>query len=139
MSLYFVVIIICTYMTKVLSHVLYAYLGNDRLNDTIQARLVNGQGAHEGRVEILYAGVWGAICNDLFNLTAANVVCRQLGYPDAVRVTSSFGSDSAQIWLDDVQCTGNEASIDQCSHNGFNIYDCNFWTDQIGVECIGQF
>ena len=126
-------------MTKLLSHVLYTYLGNDTLNDTIQVRLVNGQDAHVGRVEVYYAGEWGAICNDLFNLTAANVVCKQLGYPGAVRVASNFGSDSAQIWLDDVQCTGNETSIDQCSHNGFNIYDCNFDTDQVGVECIGQF
>ena len=113
-----------------------ACLGNENINDTIQVRLVNGQDAHEGRVEILYAGVWGAICNDLFNLTAANVVCRQLGYPGAVRV-ASYESDSSQIWLDDVQCTGKETSIDQCSHNGFNIYDCNFATDQVGVECKG--
>ena len=69
------------------------------------------------------------------------MVCRQLGYPGAVRVISSYttGSYTNQIWLDDVQCTGNETSIDQCSHNGFNIYDCDFNTDQIGVECIGQF
>ena len=113
-------------------------LEKEHPDDTIQVRLVNGKDAHEGRVEILYAGVWGAICNDLFNLTAANVVCRQLGYPGAVRIASSFGSDSAQIWLDDVQCIGNESSIVQCSHNGFNIYNCNFDTDQIGVECIGQ-
>ena len=113
-----------------------ACLGNESINDTIQVRLVNGQDVHEGRVEILYAGVWGAICNDLFNLTAANVVCRQLGYPGAVRV-ASYESDSSQIWLDDVQCTGKETSIDQCSHNGFNIYDCNFATDQVGVQCIG--
>ena len=83
--------------------------------------------------------MWGAICKDLFSLTAANVVCRQLGYPGAVRISSSFGSDSVQIWLDDVQCTGNETSIDQCSHNKFNVYDCDFNTDQVGVECIGQF
>ena len=112
--------------------------GNENINDTIQIRLVNGKGAHEGRVEILYAGVWGAICDDLFNLTAANVVCKQLGYPGAVRV-KQYESDSNQIWLDDVQCTGNETSIDQCSHNGFNIYDCDFYNDQVGVECIGQF
>ena len=109
------------------------------LNASIQVRLINGPSPREGRVEILYAGVWGAICNDLFNLTEANVVCRQLGYPGAVRVASSYGSDSSQIWLDDVQCSGNETSIDQCSHNGFNIYDCNFRTDRVGVECMGEF
>ena len=65
-------------------------------------------------------------------------MCRQLGYPGAVRV-ASFGSHSNQIWLDDVKCIGNETSIVHCSHNGFNIYDCNFNNDQVGVECIGQF
>ena len=65
------------------------------------------------------------------------MVCRQLGYPGAVR-TASYGSDSLQIWLDDVQCIGNETSIVQCSHHGFNIYDCNFDTDQVGVECISK-
>ena len=128
---------ICISITMYVKSILISHSGNENINDTIQARLVNGQGAHEGRVEILYAGVWGAICNDLFNLTAANVVCRQLGYPGAVRV-ASYESDSRQIWLDDVQCTGKETSIDQCSHNGFNIYDCNFATDQVGVECIGK-
>ena len=113
------------------------YVGNENINDTIQVRLVNGPDAYSGRVEILYAGVWGAICNDQFNLTAANVVCRQLGYPGAVRLLSNYGSSTNQVWLDDVQCIGNETSIDQCSHNGFNIYDCNIFYDQLGVECIG--
>ena len=85
---------------------------------------------------------------DLFNLTAANVVCRQLGYPGAVRVIPSYITESYfttesyythQIWLDDVQCTGNETSILQCSHNGFNVYDCNFNTHQVGIECISEF
>ena len=114
------------------------FAGINNLNKLIQARLVSGQDAHEGRIEILYADVWGAICDDLFNLAAANVVCRQLGYPGAVRIASSYGSDSTQIWLDDVQCIGNETSIVQCSHSGFNIYDCNFDADQVGVECIGE-
>ena len=112
-------------------------LGNERLNESIQLRLVNGQDSHIGRIELLYAGVWGAICDDLFTLTNADVVCRQLGYPGAVRV-GTFESDSAQIWLDDVSCFGNETSIEQCLHNDFNIYDCNFNTDQVGVECIGM-
>ena len=70
------------------------------------------------------------------------MVCRQLGYPGAVRVIPSYTTHyyyTNQIWLDDVQCTGNETSIDQCSHNDFNIYDCNFDTDQVGIECISEF
>ena len=97
---------------------------------------MGGQDNYEGRVEILYAGVWGAVCSDLFNITSATVVCHQLGFPSARRV-KSYGSDAMQIWLDDVQCNGNESSINQCPHSDFNIYNCNIDEDQVGVECIG--
>ena len=116
---------------------MYIYIGINNLNKPVQVRLVNGKDAHEGRIEILYAGVWGAICNDQFNLVAANVVCRQLGYPGAVCI-AAYGSDSPQIWLDDVRCIGNETSIVQCSHNDFNIYNCKFDADQVGVKCISK-
>ena len=98
--------------------------------------MIYGKNAHEGRVEILHAGVWSGICNDLFNLTTANVVCRQLGYPGALRV-KSYGLRSTLIWLSNVQCFGYESSIDQCSHNDY-IYDCNVDTSHTGVKCIGK-
>ena len=102
----------------------------------MQVRLMGGQDNYEGRVEILYAGVWGAVCNDYFNITSATVICRQLGFPSAKRV-ASYGSSTNQIWLDDVRCNGNESSINQCSHAGLNIYDCDLDEDQVGVECVG--
>ena len=98
-------------------------------------RVIYGQDEHEGRVEILHAGVWSGICNELFDLHAANVVCRQLGYMNALRV-GSYGSRTTLLWLSNMQCFGNETSIDQCSHNGY-IYDCNFDTSHVGVDCIG--
>jgi len=43
-------------------------------------RLVGSPSAHEGRLELFYNGVWGTVCDDLFNDTAATVVCRSLGF-----------------------------------------------------------
>ena len=106
--------------------------------DPIEMRLVNGATRLEGRLEVLYAGIWGTVCKDLFNLTAANVICRQLGFPGALRVADDeeFGRGRNQIWLDDVRCAGYESSILQCSNNGFGIHNCQHAKD-VGVVCIG--
>ena len=102
----------------------------------IQVRLVNGQNESRGRIEVLYAGVWGTVCNDSFTISSANVVCRDLGFLGAVQV-KSFGPGTGQIWLDDVQCTGTETSIEDCSHSEFGVHNC-FHSNDAGVVCIGQ-
>ena len=50
-------------------------------------RLVNafGTSPNEGRVELLYDGKYGTICDDTFDINAAAVICKQLGYTGATR------------------------------------------------------
>lgn len=43
-----------------------------------EIRLVGGD-TNSGRVEVLYHGQWGTVCDDHFNNNAAKVVCRMLG------------------------------------------------------------
>lgn len=51
----------------------------------IQLRLAGDKRKHnEGRVEVYYNGEWGTVCDDDFNIHAAQVVCRELGYVEAV-------------------------------------------------------
>ena len=89
-----------------------------------------------GRVEVFYNGTWGTICDDLWDLQDADVVCRQLGFEGALSAPGSaaFGHGTGQIWLDDVNCVGNETLISQCRHRGWGIENCGHHEDA-GTVC----
>ena len=44
-----------------------------------KTRIVDGKKETEGRLEVLYEGEWGNVCDDGFNNNGASVVCRSLG------------------------------------------------------------
>ena len=46
-------------------------------------RLVGGSTALEGRIEICFNMVWGAICDSSFTSGEASVACSQLGFQRA--------------------------------------------------------
>jgi hypothetical protein len=93
--------------------------------------LAGGKTPGEGRVEILHNGQWGTVCDDLWDPNDANVVCRSLGLPSAVSalISAAFGQGTGRIWMDDVNCRGNETSLLQCSHRGWGSHDCNHRED----------
>ena len=99
-------------------------------------RLVNGSTQYDGRVEVYYNGEWGTVCDDGWDLTDAQVVCRQLGFVTAIasRDNAYYGQGSGQIWLGDVACLGTELNIENCSHGGWGIEDCSHGED-VGVRC----
>ena len=102
-------------------------------------RLVDGDGSYRGRLEIRHTGEWGTVCNKNFNNGAASVVCHQLGYTGAYRVQSfRSGPAGGVIWLENVQCNGNEASILECSYDGGGSTSCSH-DDDVGIICTGDF
>ena len=91
-----------------------------------------------GRVEVFYKEQWGTICDSGWDLRDAKVVCRQLGYHNAVRTLqrSKIIPGSGQIWLSSVACTGEEQNIASCLHRGWGIsYSWCSHDRDAGVEC----
>ncbi|XP_046846620.1 scavenger receptor cysteine-rich type 1 protein M130-like isoform X4 [Xenia sp. Carnegie-2017] len=89
-----------------------------------------------GRVEIFYDGKWGTVCDDYWDINDAIVACRQLGYQYASKALK--GNDTTNgngtIWLDDVDCTGNEMYLSSCTHRKWGIHNCKH-SEDAGVEC----
>ncbi|XP_028407319.1 deleted in malignant brain tumors 1 protein-like, partial [Dendronephthya gigantea] len=109
------------------------------LTDTpVRLRLQGPSSANgSGRVEILYHGYWGTICDHGWNMRNARVVCRQLGYQDVARTLqrNEFSSGSGDIWLNRLDCTGLERNITSCRHTLWGEHRYCSHDDDVGVEC----
>ena len=105
----------------------------------VDVRLVEGTREGEGRVEVNFGGKWGSICDDGFGIEDGEVICRQLGHSGVNNVFgfAAFGSNDDVIWLDNLECLGNETNLAQCEHNGWYNHNC-FSFEDAGVSCTGK-
>ncbi|KAI4900372.1 hypothetical protein NFI96_015985 [Prochilodus magdalenae] len=102
-------------------------------------RLSGGEESCSGRLEVYHNAVWGSVCDDLWDIRDAQVVCRQLGCGLALSADrrSVFGAGEGTVWLNGVKCRGNEIHLWDCPHSLKNHTDCSH-RQHAGVTCTGQ-
>ena len=106
-------------------------------------RLINGGSLLKGNVEVCYNNVRGTVCGNGWNNTAAQVVCRQIGFPATGALALPLGevpaSPHGMIWLDNVACEGTEVALEQCnsSEPGIHKFYCTHSQDA-GVICLSK-
>ena len=83
---------------------------------------------------------FGTVCDDLFEIVDATVVCRSLGLGLATEVYAALSNTALQgagpIVFDDVSCTGSESSLLECPAKTSNIF-CSH-TEDVIVQCSPQ-
>ena len=64
---------------------------------TQSIRLIGGQTASAGRLEVYHSSVWGTVCGIGWTQTDSDVICRQLGYARALTSNGISGYGTGQV------------------------------------------
>ena len=90
---------------------------------------------NEGKIEVFLNQTWYPICRESFNIEAANVACREMGYVEALGITNAFRTEelSSHV-LTSLKCEGSEQRLRECK---YEIKTTEICVDKLfaGVMC----
>ena len=98
--------------------------------------------SHAARIrEVYYTSVFLVkISFELHMMTTCFLLCFYWQFIDAEAINISsniFVRGVGPIFLDDVNCRGNETNVNNCPHRGVGVHDCDHGEDA-GVMCPQQ-
>nr|XP_054491308.1 uncharacterized protein LOC129121822 [Agelaius phoeniceus] len=91
------------------------------------SRLVGGDGACAGRLEVRQGRAWVGVCEDEVDMKAAQVVCRELGCGEVIAIAGSgrFGAVSGSLWVGGFRCNGTEPLLSACARRPAQRQECS--------------
>ncbi|XP_043557570.1 deleted in malignant brain tumors 1 protein-like [Chiloscyllium plagiosum] len=103
-----------------------------------ESRLVGLERTCAGQLLVRYRGRWGSVCSSLWDSTAGEVVCRQIGC-NAYHATLPIplSQETGPILLEKVHCNGTESSLSECSFSASDQQSCETGT-VVGFFCKGN-
>ncbi|XP_033110166.1 scavenger receptor cysteine-rich domain superfamily protein-like [Anneissia japonica] len=107
----------------------YYYNYTECSTDTLRIR----EGSHQGLVEIFKNDSWISVCQDHWNLQAAEIACRELHFLGVSE--SPTQPDPYATWTPDaavVQCSGSETSLSHCQFD--HSVQCS--THAVQLTCL---
>lgn len=101
-----------------------------------RVRFVDFTNDWEGIIEARGNISWNPICDDGWDMSAGDVVCRMLGYERALGTYIGLNSSASNPYiLDDIACDGTETDIMDCDHGPLLEHDCT-QNEHAGVSCL---
>ena len=108
--------------------------------DVRLAAFTDGDTSRQGTLQICINSAWGGVCSDpRFGVAEAQVACQQAGgyrREDAEEVESV--SSSGPVFLSELNCVGNEASLLECPRFTSIGSECGSGEDVV-LRCTGMF
>ncbi|KAL8604291.1 hypothetical protein ACOMHN_023661 [Nucella lapillus] len=83
------------------------------------------------KTQLYYCGHYWDLGVDC-QIADAAVICEQLGFNGSLALIAStavIDRGTGPIWLSNLQCTGSEANIASCRHDGYGIHSCSHGRD----------
>ncbi|XP_066030097.1 fibroblast growth factor receptor 4-like [Pocillopora verrucosa] len=83
----------------------------------VPVRLKGANVEYKGRVEVFYKGKWAKICRNEWDFNDVKVICRQLGFEEALAefIVSEVKDEGIPFAMSDVSCTGEESELALCN------------------------
>ena len=83
--------------------------------------------SRNGVLNIIYGDSERSVCDDGFSSKDAEVACRELyGDSNFLNFIVDQRCEHSDFWLDDIDCSGSEEKIADCSHLEWGSHNCKF-------------